>query len=112
MATEGNPIFSRLYGSDWLQKLAEELLSNPTFAQAFATAVQKGLETKGRIDRNLETVLGLLNVPSRADMKRLATKLDAVQGSLLNLNVKLDRLLEGETHGRRARKAAGKEPAS
>jgi len=82
-------------------RLAEQLLASPRFAQALALAVQKGLETKGRIDRNLETLLGLLNLPSRADVKRLSAKLDAIQGSLVNLNLKLDRLLERRAPRRR-----------
>jgi hypothetical protein len=42
---------------DMMQKLVQELLSNPRFAQMFMTAVQAGLETKGHIDRNIQTVL-------------------------------------------------------
>jgi len=38
-------------------------------------------------------VLGLLNVPSRHDVAKLATKLEAIQGNLMNLNLKVDRLL-------------------
>lgn len=83
------------------------MLSNPKFAQTFAAAVQKGLETKGRIDKNLQTMLGLLNLPSQADVRRLSTKLDAIQGSLLNLNVKVDRLVDREAK-RAARRAAAR----
>jgi len=51
------------------------------------------MEAKGTVDRNIQTVLGLLNVPSRHDVTKLATKLEAIQGNLLNLNLKVDRLL-------------------
>jgi hypothetical protein len=68
------------------------------------TAIQKGLETKGRFDRNVQTVLGLLNLPSRADLGRLMAKLDALQGHLLNVNMKLDRLLEERSRPRRPRR--------
>ena len=34
-----------------------------------------------------------LNVPSRADYNRLLAKIEALQGSLVNLSMKLDRLL-------------------
>jgi hypothetical protein len=64
--------------------------------------MRKGLETKGRIDRNVQTVLQLLNLPTRADLTRLHTKLDVIQGSLVNLSLKVDRLLaEREQNGRR-----------
>ena len=76
-----------------LQKLAEELLSNPRFAQMFMSAIQTGLETQGTIDKNIQTVLWLLNLPSRADINKLATKIDVLNGSLTNLHLKVDRLL-------------------
>ena len=60
------------------------------------------MEAKGTVDRNIQTVLGLLNVPSRNDVTRLATKIEAIQGNLMNLNLKLDRLL-GERAARRDR---------
>src|SRR5207247_121541 len=94
-----------ILSTDRFQRLAEELLSNPRLAQMFTSAVQAGLETKGRIDRNMQTVLGLLNLPSRGDLKRLATKLEVLQGNLTNLNLKVDRLLAEQTRMRKARAA-------
>jgi len=96
---------------DKLQRLAEELISNPRFAQVFMTAVQAGLETKGHIDRNMQTVLGLLNLPSRADLNKLATKLEVLQGSLTNLNLKVDKLLAENARERRRRRRAAAAPA-
>ena len=70
--------------------------------------MQAALEAKGRVDRNVQTVLGLLNLPSRADLARIATKLEAIQGSLVNLNLKVDRLLAVTRPRRRtSRKPAG-----
>ena len=96
-------ILKRLYdfGEEALARLAQELLSNPRVAEAFTTALQKGFAAKGRIDRNLQTVLGLLNLPSRADFNRLLTKLEAIQGSLVNLNLKVDRLMTARAEPRR-----------
>lgn len=93
--TEDAPILKRIFdlGEKQLAWFAEELLSNPRVAEAFTRALQKAFETKGRVDRNIQTVLGLLNLPSRGDLNRLATKLEAIQGSLVNLNLKVDRLL-------------------
>lgn len=93
---------------DLLSRLAEELLANETVSQAFAVAMRKGIETKGRIDRNVQTMLQMLNLPTRADLARLQTKLEVIQGSLVNLSLKVDRLLaEREANGRRpARKRA------
>lgn len=92
---EDPDILRRLYGlgEEALGRLAEELLSNPRVAEAFSHALRKAFETKGKMDRNMQTVLALLNLPSRADMSRIVTKLEALQGSLVNLNLKVDRLL-------------------
>lgn len=97
----------RLYnlGEEALGKLAAELFANPRFVEAFGRAVRTAFETKGRMDRNMQTLLALLNVPSRADLHRLTTKLEAIQGSLVNLNLKVDRLL-AEPRRRTNRKAA------
>jgi hypothetical protein len=78
----------------------------------FMTAVQAGLETKGHIDRNIQTVLGLLNVPSRADLNKLATKIEVLQGSLTNLNLKVDRLLADGARERRRRRRARTDEAT
>jgi hypothetical protein len=51
-------------------------------------------------------VLGLLNLPSRADFGKLLTKLDVIQGSLVNLTIKVDRLLAAERRRRKAERAA------
>jgi hypothetical protein len=106
-APEDDTILRRLFGfgEEALARLAEELLANPRVADAFSQALQKAIEAKGRVDRNMQTVLGLLNLPSRADLTRILTKLEAIQGSLVNLNLKVDRLM-AERSGRRRRRSA------
>jgi len=91
---------------DMMQKLVQELLSNPRFAQMFMTAVQAGLETKGHIDRNIQTVLALLNLPSRADLDKLRGEMKVLSGHMTNLNFKVDKLLAAQARERRRRKRA------
>ena len=80
-------------GEARLLQFAEELLANPKMAEAFSSALQSAAKTKGQVDRNMHWVLGLLNLPSKADYNRLLSKIEALQGSLVNLNIKLDRLI-------------------
>jgi hypothetical protein len=68
------------------------------------------MDTKGRDDRNMQTVLGLLNLPSRADYRKLATKIEALQGSLVNLNIKLDRMLAEQEKIAKASRARAPKP--
>mgnify|MGYP001165933762 FL=1 len=81
------------FGEEALARLAQELLSSPCVADALAAALQRGFAAKGRMDKNIQMLLGLLNLPSRADLARIVTKLEILQGSLVNLNLKVDRLL-------------------
>jgi hypothetical protein len=80
-------------GEARLLQFAEELLSNPKMAEAFSSALQSAAKTKGQVDKNMQMVLGLLGLPSKADYNRLLSKIEALQGSLVNLNIKVDRLL-------------------
>ncbi|HJQ84406.1 MAG TPA: hypothetical protein VKA21_10045 [Candidatus Binatia bacterium] len=106
MEPEDDHILKRLYGlgEQQLGRLAEELFANPRVADAFSAALRKAFETKGRVDKNMQTVLALLNLPSRADVNRLVTKIEALQGSLVNLNLKVDRLLAERPARRRSRR--------
>lgn len=80
-------------GEARLVQFAEELLANPRMADAFSAALQRAARTKGQVDRNMQMLLGMLNLPSKADYNRLLSKIESLQGSLVNLNIKLDRLL-------------------
>ncbi|MEB2285927.1 MAG: hypothetical protein B6D46_09560 [Polyangiaceae bacterium UTPRO1] len=99
-------------GEARLLQFAEELLANPKMAEAFSSALQRAVKTKGQVDRNMQMVLGLLNLPSKADYNRLLSKIEALQGSLVNLNIKVDRLLaERERPKPRRRPPAKSEPS-
>jgi len=80
-------------GEERLTQFAKEVMANPRFAESLSKAFERAAETKGRVDRNIDTLLGFLNIPSKADYNKLLAKVEAVQGSLVNLNIKLDRLL-------------------
>jgi hypothetical protein len=76
-----------------LSRLADELLANSMLSQVLRTAVRVAVEAKGVLDRNVEAALVLLNLPSRGELVRLQTKLEVIHGSLVKLNIKMDRLL-------------------
>ena len=90
-------------GEQRLLQFAEELLANPKMAEAFSAALQRAAKTKGQVDRNMQMLLGMLNMPSKADYNRLLSKIEALQGSLVNLNIKVDRLLADRDRPKRRR---------
>jgi|ERR1700687_2348613 len=80
-------------GEETVGQVLEDVLGRPGVTDGLSKFVQRAAKTKGRMDKNAETVLHLLNLPSRADYNKLLVKLEHLQGSLVNLNMKLDRLL-------------------
>jgi len=105
MARDDRTMLSWIFemGETRLMQLAEELLSNPGMAETFAGALRRAARTKGQVDKNMQMLLGLLNVPSKADYNRLLSKIESVQGSLVNLNIKLDRMLADRDRPKRRR---------
>lgn len=99
-------------GEARLLQFAEELLANPKMAEAFSSALQRAAKTKGQVDRNMQMVLGLLNLPSKADYNRLLSKIEALQGSLVNLNIKVDRLLAERDRPKPKRRPSAKSEAA
>ncbi len=88
-------------GEETVSQVAGEVLQNPRVTEAMAGALKRAAETKGHVDKNLERVMSALNVVSRTDHEKLMNKVEALQGSLVNINIKLDRLLaEKETKKR------------
>lgn len=80
-------------GEEVVGVFLEELGRNPHVRDQLGRTVERAVDAKRRVDRTTQTVLSALNVPSRADYNRMLAKLEALQGSLVNLSMKLDRVL-------------------
>jgi hypothetical protein len=83
-------------GEETVGQALEELLGRPGVSDGVAKMVRRAAQTKGRVDKNVETMLHLMNLPSRSDYHKLLVKIEHLQGSLVNLNMKLDRLLAAQ----------------
>src|SRR5262249_51489092 len=103
---EEKTLFEKIYeaGEEQLTRFAREVISHPAFSAAMDKALRNAAATKGKVDRNVDTLLGLFNLPSKSDYNKLLAKVEAVQGSLVNLNIKLDRLLATEAFAEKAKK--------
>jgi hypothetical protein len=98
-------------GEDAVAQIIADLLRNPAVRERLRQGVGRAAGARRQVDENLQFVLSLLNVPSRADYERLAEQLELLQGSLLNVNMKLDRLLAAQQPpAAAARKPAAKRP--
>lgn len=104
----------------WLLERGEETLSTAVQDLIHGRGLPDGIskmfgeagKTKGRMDKNVEILLHFLNLPSRADYDKLLAKFDHLQGSLINLNMKLDRLLAAPQQPRKSlrRTTEGRKP--
>src|ERR1043166_5232164 len=83
-------------GEQTVGQVLQEILGRPGVTDGLAKMMQSAAKTKGRVDKNVEMMLHLLNLPSRADYHKLLVKIEHLQGSLVNLNMKLDRLLAAQ----------------
>src|SRR5262249_36515433 len=93
-ARSGDNVWQWLFGAgeERLSQLAEEVIGNPRVREALAAGFRRAARTKGQVDRNMEMILAALNLPTRRDFDKLYAKVEALQGSLVNLSIKLDRL--------------------
>ena len=98
-------------GEQTAGQVLEEVFRNRSVTDGVTKTIRRAAQTKGQIDRNMQTLLSLLNVPSRADYHKLLTKIEALQGSILNLNMKLDRLLAASAPKPKARPKLVQKPA-
>lgn len=90
------------------QVLAEILFGPHGVADQLGKTVGQVADAKRRIDRNIQFLLSVLNLPSRADYNNLVEKVEGLQGSLVNLNIKLDRLMAAQQDQARVKPRAAK----
>jgi hypothetical protein len=83
-------------GEESLGQLLRDLARGRGLGDGVSKMVERAAKTRGRMDKNTETILHLLNLPSRADFNKLLLKIDHLQGSLVNLSMKLDRLVAAQ----------------
>lgn len=80
-------------GEEVVGVFLDELLGNHNVRDELNKTVRRAAGARKRVEGNVEALLTLLSVPTRSDYKRLLSRIDELQGSLVNLNMKIDRLL-------------------
>ena len=88
-------VFEKLYEAnrESVTNLVKDLFSQFPVRAVVEKTFQNATEAKEKVDQNMEALLALLNIPSNADYEYLLTKVEEVQGNLVNVSMKLDRLL-------------------
>jgi hypothetical protein len=110
MKKEEKTLFEKLYetGEEHFSHFAKEVVTHPSFSSVIEKAIRSASDTKGKVDRNVDHLLNLLNLPSRSDYNKLLAKVETLQGSLVNLNIKLDRLIASLEKSKKPSRRKGK----
>lgn len=89
-----------------------EVMGNAGLRRALGRAGERFMVNKKSFDRNVETILDFVSIPSKRDVRELKARLDHLNGQVVNLSMKLDRLLAKleKPAAPRAKKRRGPEP--
>lgn len=95
--TRGIPMLKKIkdMGEEQVSKLAERLLSNEAFMTAVQKVVERTMRTREAAESFARFALGSLNLPTRADIDRIATKVEEIEELLDELSAKLDAVEQG-----------------
>jgi polyhydroxyalkanoate synthesis regulator phasin len=90
----------RQMSGDGLASVVSELMSNDKLRKRLGRAGERMMANKHVFDRNVETVLDFMNIPSKRDVRELKSRLDTLSSQFVNLSMKVDRMLDSATSGR------------
>jgi hypothetical protein len=71
----------------------KEVMANDGLRRALGRAGESFFNNKQSFDRNIETILDFVSIPSKRDVRELKARLDHLNGQLVNLSIKIDRML-------------------
>ncbi|TFH21744.1 MAG: hypothetical protein E4H03_09940 [Myxococcales bacterium] len=100
--------------TDWITDLTDRFGAERV-SEMFGTAAVGVARTKATIDKNLDAVLALANIPSRSDYQKVQAKLDSLQGSIMSLSRMVEELreaLESESSGTKKTARGSSSPAA
>jgi hypothetical protein len=86
-----NNFEQRVY--DWLAEVGDRIGAERVGNLLGGAAVGMA-RTKATLDKNLDMLLAMANIPSRGDYRRMQAKLDALQGSVISLSRTVEQLRE------------------
>lgn len=107
MNDDDKTLFDRLKerGEEVLGQISGELMQN----EHFMKAMQGALEGKQRFDRAVGRAMKTMNVPTRSEVKRVASRIDSLESEVAALKEKLKAATRAPARAGAA-KAAPKKP--
>jgi polyhydroxyalkanoate synthesis regulator phasin len=92
---EADNLISRLrqMSEEGASSFFTELMANEALRKRLGRAGEQLFANKQSFDRNVETVLDFVSIPSKRDVRELKARLDHLNGQIVNLSMKIDRML-------------------
>ncbi|HUY18988.1 MAG TPA: phasin family protein [Candidatus Binataceae bacterium] len=84
----------RALSEDGIASFFSEVMANENLRRQLGRAGERLTANKHIFDRNVETVLDFVNIPSKRDIRELKSRIDHLNSQFANLSLKVDRLLE------------------
>ena len=89
-------------GEEVLTQISAELMKNPRFVKAMQGAVESAARGRETLDRGVASALKGMNVPTRADVKKMTARIEALEAELAAMRKKAGKKAAGR------KKASGK----
>lgn len=89
-----HPLFKKMIetGEERMGKLAQNLLSNERVMGVLQKTVTAALEAKGLVERNVQTALSTMNIPTAGDVRKLEGKIEELEKVFETLTGKIGEL--------------------
>jgi hypothetical protein len=81
-------------GEEKMGEVVNQLLANEAFVGAVQRAISGSIVAKRSMDKGVNTLLGLVNVPTLEDVDKIKEKLDELEDTLAEIGAKVESLQE------------------
>ena len=98
----------------WMSDIGERIGADRV-GGALSGAMLGVAKTRAAVDRNVESLLSLANIPSRAEYQRMLTRVEVLQSRVIDLNRRIDAItqdLAGANGRRNGKKTVARKPAT
>ena len=86
----------RQLSEDGASSFFSEVMASDRLRKGLGRAGESFLANKQSFDRNVESLLDFVNIPSKRDVRELKSRLDTLSTQLVNLSMKVDRMLAAD----------------
>ncbi|HLW71968.1 MAG TPA: hypothetical protein VKS22_15245 [Candidatus Binataceae bacterium] len=83
----------RQLSEDGAASFFSEVMASERLRKGLGRAGERFLSNKQSFNSNVESILDFVNVPSKRDVRELKSRLDTLSTQLVNLSMKVDRMM-------------------